>query len=119
MDQTAPVTSTTAAATESEKLWIMLSHLSLLLGVGFLLPLIVYFVKRESSPATAAHAKEALLFHISVMIYLFASFVLMFVFVGFLTFPAVIIMSIVCAILACIKASEGGFYRYPLTIRFF
>ncbi|MBC7980579.1 MAG: DUF4870 domain-containing protein, partial [Armatimonadetes bacterium] len=27
-----------------DKLWIILCHLSLLLGVGFILPLIVYFV---------------------------------------------------------------------------
>ena len=25
--------------------------------------------------------------------------------------------SVVCAIIACVKASDGLFYRYPLTIR--
>jgi len=27
-------------------------------------------------------------------------------------------MSFICAIIAAIKASEGGFFFYPLTIRF-
>ena len=29
------------------------------------------------------------------------------------------LMSFICAIVAAIRASEGGFYFYPLTIRFF
>ena len=104
---------------ESEKIWIILCHLSLLLSVGIILPLIVYFVKKETNPRTAAHAKEALLFHISIAIYTIVSFILMFVIVGIFTFIATLILAIVCAILACIRASEGNFYRYPLTIRFF
>ncbi|MGK0197767.1 MAG: putative Tic20 family protein, partial [Yoonia sp.] len=58
--------------TSDEKLWSVLSHLSLLLGVGILLPLIVYLVKKGDSPAVAEHAKEALNFHISVYLYAIA-----------------------------------------------
>ena len=53
----------------SDRLWIVLSHLSLLLGVGFVLPLVVYLVMRNESPVVAANAREALNFHISLFIY--------------------------------------------------
>ena len=100
-----------------DKLWIILCHLSLLLGVGFLLPLIVYFVKKQDSPITAEHAKEALNFHITIIIYGIISGILCLLLIGI---PMLIILgvgSVVCAIIACVKASDGLFYRYPLTIR--
>lgn len=95
----------------------MLSHLSLLLGVGILLPLLIYFVKRQDKPIVAAHAAEALNFHLSLIFYAIVSVILMFVLVGFVLLGLLVILAFVCSIIACLKASEGGFYRYPLTIR--
>jgi uncharacterized Tic20 family protein len=43
----------------------------------------------------------------------------MFVFIGVLTLFAVLVMAVVCSIIACVKAADGQFYRYPLTLRFF
>ncbi|MES2659142.1 MAG: DUF4870 domain-containing protein [Verrucomicrobiota bacterium] len=103
--------------TSDEKLWIILSHLSLLLGVGFILPLIVYFVKKQDSPVTAEHAKEALNFHITVCLYAIISGFLCLIFIGFAMLALLALASAVLAIVACIKASDGLFYRYPLTIR--
>ncbi len=100
-----------------DKIWIILSHISLLLGVGFVLPLIVYFVKKQDSPVAAAHAKEALNFHISLLIYSVISGILCFVLIGFFMLAGLFIFSVVCSILACIKASDGQFYHYPFTIR--
>ncbi len=102
---------------KDDKLWIILCHLSLLLGVGFILPFVVYLVKNHDSPAVANHAKEALNFHISVYILGFVAALLCFVIIGIPLLIAVIIGSIVCAIIAAIKASEGSFYRYPFTLR--
>lgn len=104
-------------SSSDDKIWIILCHLSLLLGFGFLLPLIVYFVKKQDAPLTAEHAKEALNFHITVYLYGFVALLLCLVLIGIILLPAVAIASVVLAIVACIKASEGGFYRYPMTIR--
>ena len=52
----------------SDKIWSMLSHLSALLGVGFVLPLVIYLAMRKESGYVAANAREALNFHISVLI---------------------------------------------------
>ncbi len=104
-------------AGKDDKLWMVLCHLSLLLGVGFLLPLIVYLVKKQDSPAVANHAREALNFHISLFVYGFVSVLLVFVLIGIPLLILIGIGSLVCSILAAVKASEGSFYRYPLNIR--
>lgn len=100
-----------------DKIWIILCHLSLLLGVGLLLPLIVYLVKKDDSPAIGEQAREALNFHISVYLYGIVCFILVFVVIGAFLLPLLGLFSAVFAIVAAIKASEGKPYRYPMTIR--
>jgi uncharacterized Tic20 family protein len=95
----------------------MLSHLSALLGVGLVLPLVVYLAMRRESEYVASNAREALNFHISVLIYSLCCIPLVFVLIGI---PMLIVLglgSLVLAIIATIKASNGRCYRYPLTIR--
>lgn len=113
-------------AFSGDKALIILSHLSALIGVGFLLPFIVWLVKKEDNQQVAAHAKEALNFHISLLIYTLCAAPLVFMLIGapfvfmLIGIPllsAIGIGGIVLAIVAAIKASEGKFYRYPLTIR--
>jgi len=102
----------------NDKLLAILCHVSLFLGVGFILPLIVFLVKRTESPYVAAHAKEVLNFHISLLIYFICAIPLVFILIGIPIFLALGLMSFICAIIATIRASEGGFFFYPLTIRF-
>jgi uncharacterized Tic20 family protein len=105
------------AAPNNDKLWIILCHLSLILSVPFILPFIVYLVKRDESELVAAHAKEVLNFHISILIYSICAAPFVFILIGIPILMGIGLMSFICAIIAAIKASEGGFYRYPLTIR--
>ncbi len=65
----------------------------------------------------AEHAKEVLNFHISILIYSICSIPFIIVLIGILMLMGLGLLAFVCAIVAAIKASEGGFYRYPLTIR--
>ena len=41
-----------------------------------------------------------------------------FLLIGFILLPAVIVFNLVCVILASIEAANGKPYRYPLSIRF-
>jgi uncharacterized protein len=114
--QTSPATPVPAVAS-SDKALMILSHLSALMGVGILLPLVVWLVKRHDPDAVAAHAAEALNFHLSLIIYAVCLVPLIFVAIGI---PLLIIMglaSIVLAIIAAVRASNGVLYRYPLTLR--
>lgn len=104
--------------TSDEKLWIVLSHLSLLLGVGILLPLIVYLVKKGDSPAVAEHAREALNFHISAYLYMLVCAPLTLIFIGVLLLPIIAFASVILSIVAAVKSVDGVAYRYPLTLRF-
>ncbi len=111
------MTGSRAAPTANDKIWAMFSHLSMLLGVGIILPLVVYLAMRKESEYTAANAREALNFHISVYLYILCCIPLMFVLIGV---PLAIILglgSLVLALVATIKASNGQCYHYPLTLR--
>ncbi|HEV3270586.1 MAG TPA: DUF4870 domain-containing protein [Candidatus Methylacidiphilales bacterium] len=113
-----PLSPTPAPDTASDKLLAILCHISLFLGVGFVLPLIVYLVKRDESKLVAAHAKEVLNFHISLLIYSICAIPLVLILIGIPMIMALGLMAFICAIVAAIRASEGGFFFYPLTIRF-
>lgn len=105
------------STSSDDKIWNVLSHLSILLGVGILLPLIIYLCKKNDSPGVAAHAREALNFHLTLLIYSLLCLPLLFVCIGF---PLLVVLSLgglVLGILAAVKASEGSFYTYPLTLR--
>ena len=104
--------------------WAMVAHLSGLAsytGIPFgnvLGPLVVWLLKKDELPFVADQAKEALNFQLSLTVYTFIAFVLMFFLVGLLAFPVLFVVHIVFSIVAAVQASEGKVYRYPLTIRF-
>ncbi len=121
-NNTLPSPSPSMALSSQEKNWAVWSHLSAFVGFFFPLgniiaPVILWQIKKEELPFGSAQAKECLNFQISVVIYLIASWVLMFVFVGFLTAVVVAVCSITYPIRAAIKASKGIPYKYPMTIR--
>jgi len=110
--------------TENERTWGMLAHLSALMGLVFPLignilgPLFVSLARGDRSPFVAAHAKEALNFNITITLAAVVSALLMLVLIGFLLLCALFIVWLVMTLLAAIRASEGGPYRYPFALRF-
>lgn len=101
----------------SDKALMILSHASPLLGVGLILPFIVWLVKRNEPDPVAAHAVEALNFHLSLLIYTVLLIPLCIIAVGAPLLILLAIASVVLAIIGAVRASEGVLYRYPLTIR--
>jgi uncharacterized Tic20 family protein len=108
-----------APVASSDKALMILSHLSSLIGVPFVLPFIVWLVKKNDNDLVAAHAKEALNFHLSFLIYTLCCIPLAFIWIGIPLIVALAVSSLILAIVAAVKASDGVLYRYPLTIRFF
>ena len=115
---------TTSVAASNVRIWNILCHASALLGVflhfpGHLLgPLIVWLAKRDDSPEIDAHGKESLNFQISMLIYNGIAVVFCLVLVGFAFLAVLWVLNAVFVIIAAIQASDGKFYRYPITIRF-
>jgi len=106
------------APTGTDKIWSMLSHLSALFGVGLILPLVVYLAMRRESEYVATNAKEALNFHLSILLYIICCVPLVFVLIGIPLMIIIGLCSLVLAIIAAVKASDGHCYRYPFTVRF-
>jgi uncharacterized Tic20 family protein len=114
---TATITDVSAQPRGNDKIWSMLCHLSALFGVGFILPLVVYLAMRHESEYVACNAREALNFHISILIYVLCCIPLMFILIGMPMAILIGLASLVFAIIAAVKASNGQCYRYPLTLR--
>lgn len=125
MDEQPPVPPTQSTTVSSEvRNWSVLCHASALLGLFFhffghlLGPLIVWLIKRDTSPEIDANGKESLNFQLSMLIYDVIAGILCIVLIGIPLLIALWIMNTVFVIIASVKTSEGKFYRYPLTIRF-
>jgi len=102
----------------NEKLWSVLCHLSGFFGFPFLFPLVVYLVSRGETDAIADQAKEALNFHLSMLLYFLCTIPLFFIGVGFVLAWGLGLIFVVCSIVAAVRTTNGVLYRYPLTIRF-
>lgn len=102
----------------------MLCHL-LAIFTGFWGPLILWLIKKDQSAFVDHHGREALNFQLTMFIASIvlggAMFLLMFVFIGFLLFPVLIVIAIlalVAEILAAVAAQRGDWHRYPCCFRF-
>ena len=112
------------AITEDDRTMAMLCHL-LSIFTGFLGPLVLWLVKKDSSRFVDHHGKEALNFQLTFLLVSVclggAAIVLMFVFIGILLIPVLMILGVlalIAEIMATLAASRGEWHRYPCTIRF-
>ena len=113
----------TSNSSRDVRTWKVLCHATALAGffvpwAGHILgPLIVWLAKRNDSPEIDENGKESLNFQISMLIYNVIAAVLCLVLIGFIILAILHILNLVLVIIASIQASEGKFYRYPMTIR--
>lgn len=106
-----------ATPSGNEKIWSLLSHLSRLISVPFSLLLVVYLSMRGESRYVTDNAREALNFHLSILLYCVCCLPLTAILIGL---PLIILIGLaylVFSIVAAVKAADGGCYSYPLTLR--
>ena len=115
-----PPTSLQTAEEKQMGLFIHLSALAfaLVFPLGIVLPIVLWQTQKDKMPSLDAHGKMVTNWMISATIYGVVSFVLMFVAVGFLTGLAVWLMAIIFPVIGGVKANNGEFWEYPLTIKF-
>ena len=97
-----------------------ISHLSafvLFFGIPSPFGPLAMWLFNKDNPHVEFHAREALNFNISMAIYAIASAVLILFAVGLLLLPLVFVTWFVLTIVAAVKASNGEYYRYPITMR--
>ena len=103
--------------------YAMWLHLSLLCGyllplVGYAVPILLWQFKRVELPTIDEHGRNAMNFLLSQLVYLTAGGLLVFVGIGILIIPAVVICGIVFPVLIAMKAQQGEIAKYWLTIPF-
>jgi uncharacterized Tic20 family protein len=107
---------------DQERLWAMLAHLlsfvAAWIALGFVAPLVVLLVFGPRSAYVRAHAVESLNFNLSWLLYSVVGVLLIFIAIGFFILLALGIAYVVLIIIASVRANNGEFFRYPLTIRF-
>ena len=108
---------------KEERQWAMFCHLAALAGFvipfgNIIGPLILWVLKKDESSYIDYHGKESVNFQISISIYVVISLILILVLVGIVLLAGIGIMSIVFLVIAALKANDGVYFSYPLTIRF-
>ena len=112
--------------------WAMFIHLSQYAGiaipvVGLLAPIIIWQLKKDEYPQIDQHGREVLNWYLSLMIYFLAlcvvsvvSTVITFGILGFIWVPLWVLLGaavLVPPLIAGIRANDGIFWPYPLTLR--
>jgi uncharacterized Tic20 family protein len=104
------------------RMWAMFLHLSQLLHfvplAGFIVPIVIWQVKKDDLPWLDQHGKNAVNWMISEIIYFFASFLLIIVIVGIPMLVVMGVCAVVFPIIAGVKANSGVVWKYPMTISF-
>lgn len=117
--------------TGDQQTWSVIAHASAfiqLIGIPSVFgPLVVWLIRRDD-PMVEPHARAALNFQLSLLIYAFAAgiaaIILAISIVGLLLLPvillvflALVVLEFVFAILASVAASRGELYAYPLSMQ--
>ena len=118
---------------ESQRSWGVAQHLIGLLSLldltiaGLIGAIILWRIKSDESDWLDDHGREAVNFQLSLLLYgIVGSIVVVILSLGIFavfTLPVWVAFLWILRLYGCIKgamvANRGGFYRYPMTIRFF
>ncbi|MGP1346670.1 MAG: DUF4870 domain-containing protein [Phycisphaerales bacterium] len=121
-----------AGVPESQRGWGVAQHLIGLLSLldlaiaGLIGAIIMWRIKTDESDWLDDHGREAVNFQLSLLLYAFVgSIVIAILSLGIFavfTLPVWLVFLWILRLYGCIKgaivANRGGFYRYPMTIRF-
>ncbi|QKZ11239.1 DUF4870 domain-containing protein [Spirosoma sp. KUDC1026] len=103
--------------------WAVITHLSAIPGsfvvIGSVIaPLIIWQIQKERSEFVNFHGKEAVNFNITMALAAAVCFVLFLILVGIFLIWIVGAVWLIFTVIAAIKASNGEYYRYPISFRF-
>lgn len=102
--------------TSDEKTMGMLCNL---LGIftNFVGPLVIWLIKKDSSPYVDEQGKNVLNFQFSFLIYYAISGVLCVIVIGIVALWILQILALIFGIIGTVKAANGEIYNYPMTIK--
>lgn len=110
-------------ASPDERNWGMFCHLAALAGwllplLGCIIgPLVIWLLKKDQYPFVNDQGKEALNFQITMLIAMLVAGLSVFVLIGMVLLPALVLTNLVFIVIATVQASKGIRYRYPYSLR--
>ncbi|WP_019157563.1 DUF4870 domain-containing protein [Brevibacterium senegalense] len=104
-------------SSQDDRSMAVLTHIGALL-ISAVVPLIMFLLKKDESAFIREQSRQSLNLQIMILIAGFVSGLLMFVIVGFILLPLVVIAAWVFQIIAAVKAYNGECYRMPFTFDF-
>jgi uncharacterized Tic20 family protein len=120
-----PVTAIPQNEDRKSRIWGMLCHLTALIGVigipfGNLAgPLIMWLLKRHTSPFVDEQGRESLNFQLSMTLYALIAFIMIYYFkIGMFPLFIVATINFVLVVIASIRAFSGYSYGYFFKIQF-
>jgi uncharacterized Tic20 family protein len=111
-----PVSMPPYQPTSDERTWATFAHLGCVLGL--IIGLIIYLTQKDKGPWMKAHVTAALNWQLTYLICMLICIPLMFIIVGMLLFPVLIILSLVWGITGAMRANAGQTYKYPFSFNF-
>lgn len=104
----------------AERTYLMLMHLSqfaswLIPFVGIVIPILMWTTNKDNNAEVDRHGKNILNFTISYAIY---SIGLLIIIIGIPLLFVLFAVYAIAVVIATIKASNGEYWHYPLTIQF-
>lgn len=109
-----------AQATNTERTYALINHLTLLAHVPMpVVPaLIMWLIKKNESPFLDDHGKEAVNFQITLVIYYLASLALTpLCGIGMGLMIATYALGLVGMVMGAMAANRGEYFRYPACLR--
>ncbi len=112
-----------ASVEQQTRQWAMFLHFSQFAGfvvplAGFILPIVLWQVKKDELPEIDRHGKIVMNWIISEIIYAFICVLLVFFVIGIPLLIALGIVGIVFPLVGGMKANNGVAWEYPLAIAF-
>jgi uncharacterized Tic20 family protein len=102
--------------TSEDRNFAVIAHLLGILTM-FVGALIIWLIKKDDSPFVDDQAKEAINFQITIFIAQAVAGFLTAIAIGCFILPVILVANIVLCIVAALAASQGQWYRYPMTLR--
>ncbi len=108
--------------TTTDRHWSMWTHLSVLLAflvigpLAAVAPLVMWLSRRESSAFIDDHGREVV--NMSITGVLLLAFGMLTAGIGMIVWIPWAIVAVIALIRGAVAASNGEYFRYPMTIRF-
>ena len=120
-----PDYATPTMSADDERTMGMLAHLIPLIAMvlsggllGFVASLVLYIMYKDRGPFVRENAANSLNVQIITGIILVISVPLMFILIGFITYPLAVIFAFIVHLIGAMKANRGEWWKPPMTPRF-